>query len=206
MGSRQFSPERIASGPWNKPQPSPIVKPESILPPVPCQISSITRGGPFNLLNQATPPPTSTPAPTQIVIEPRPIVNEIHARPGFDWNQDGRADVFDEFIEIKNLTAIDISLSGWKLDTVNGKKSFTLPDVTLKPGERIVYYSKETNLLLSDGGETVRLIRSTGKIYDAFTYTVARAEDQSFCRLPDGNPGDSWFEDCVPTPNLTNTR
>jgi hypothetical protein len=153
-----------------------------------------------------TPPPTSTPAPTQIVIPPRPIINEIHARPGFDWNQDGRADVFDEFIEIKNLTAVDISLSGWKLDTVNGKKSFTLPDVTLKPGERIVYYSKETNLLLSDGGETVRLSNASGKIYDAFTYTVARAEDQSFCRLPDGNPGDSWFEDCVPTPNLTNTR
>ena len=149
-----------------------------------------------------TPTPTVPPAP----IAPRPIINEILARPGFDWNQDGKADVFDEFIEIKNLTAIDISLSGWKLDTVNGKKSFTLPDVTLKPGERIVYYSKETNLLLSDGGETVRLIRSTGKIYDAFTYNVARGEDQSFCRLPDGNPGNSWFEDCVPTPNLTNTR
>ncbi|MBI3166743.1 MAG: DUF11 domain-containing protein [Chloroflexi bacterium] len=152
------------------------------------------------------PTDTPTPLPGTVSIPPRPIINEIHARPGFDWNQDGRADVFDEFIEIKNLTAVDIYLSGRKLDTVNGKKSFTLPDVTLKPGERIVYYSKETNLLLSDGGETVRLSNASGKIYDAFTYTVARAEDQSFCRLPDGNPGDSWFEDCVPTPNLTNTR
>ncbi len=152
------------------------------------------------------PVPTSTPVPTRIVIDPRPIINEILARPGFDWNQDGKADVFDEFIEIKNLTAIDISFSGWKLDTVNGKKSFTLPDVTLKPGERIVYYSKETNLLLSDGGETLRLSNASGKIYDAFTYAVARAEDKSFCRLPDGNPGNSWFEDCLPTPNLVNTR
>jgi uncharacterized repeat protein (TIGR01451 family) len=163
-------------------------------------------GNSFPTTATVEPTDTPTPLPGTVSIPPRPIINEIHARPGFDWNQDGRADVFDEFIEIKNLTAIDISLSGWKLDTVNGKKSFTLPDVTLKPGERIVYYSKETNLLLSDGGETVRLIRSTGKIYDAFTYTVARAEDQSFCRLPDGNPGDSWFEDCVPTPNLANTR
>lgn len=156
----------------------------------------------------ATPEPTDTPTlpPGAVVIEPRPIINEILARPGFDWNLDGRADVFDEFIEIKNLTAVEISLSGWKLDTLNGKKSFTLPDVKLKPGERVVFYSQQTNLLLSDGGETVRLIRSNGKIYDAFTYDIARAEDQSFCRLPDGNPGDSWFEDCVPTPNLTNTR
>ncbi|MBK6644844.1 MAG: lamin tail domain-containing protein [Anaerolineales bacterium] len=163
-------------------------------------------GNSFPTTATVEPTDTPTPLPGTVSIPPRPIINEIHARPGFDWNQDGRADVFDEFIEIKNLTAVDISLSGWKLDTVNGKKSFTLPDVTLKPGERIVYYSKETNLLLSDGGETVRLSNASGKIYDAFTYTVARAEDQSFCRLPDGNPGDSWFEDCVPTPNLTNTR
>ena len=156
----------------------------------------------------ATPEPTDTPTlpPPPVVVPPRPIINEILARPGFDWNQDGKADVFDEFIEIKNLTVVDISLSGWKLDTINGKKIFSLPEVTLKPGERIVYYSKETNLLLSDGGETVRLSNSSGKIYDAFTYTVSRVEDKSFCRLPDGNPGESWFEDCLPTPNLTNTR
>jgi hypothetical protein len=161
----------------------------------------------------ATPEPTDTPTqpPVPIPVEPRPIINEILARPGFDWNQDGKADVFDEFIEIKNLTSVDISLSGWILDKIvpsdDPAESFSLPAVTLKPGERIVFYSKETNLLLSDGGETVRLIRtSNGKIYDAFTYDIARAEDQSFCRLPDGNPGDSWFEDCLPTPNLTNTR
>lgn len=153
----------------------------------------------------ATPRPTSTPVPTRVVIDPRPIINEILARPGFDWNQDGKTDVYDEFIEIKNLTAIDISLSGWKLSTVDGS-SFSLPSVTLKPGERIVFYGEETNILLSDGGETLRLSNSSGKIYDAFTYELARTEDKSFCRLPDGNPGNSWFEDCVPTPNLTNTR
>lgn len=157
-----------------------------------------------------SPTPTATFIPTLIVIDPRPIINEILARPGFDWNQDGETDVFDEFIEIKNLTSIDISLNGWKLDKVvpagTPSKSFALPNVTLKPGERIVFYSKDTNLLLSDGGETIRLINSSGKIYDAFTYELARAEDKSFCRLPDGTPGNSWFEDCIPTPNLSNTR
>lgn len=158
--------------------------------------------------------PTITPTPTfipaTIAIPPRPIINEVLARPGFDWNQDGETDVFDEFIEIKNLTAIDISLNGWKLDKVvpSGQpaKSFSLPDVTLKPGERVVFYTQQTNLLLSDGGETVRLVNASGKIYDAFTYELARAEDKSFCRLPDGTPGNSWFEDCIPTPNLSNTR
>jgi len=148
---------------------------------------------------------TPTPRPPTATVDPRPIINEILARPGFDWNQDGKTNVFDEFIEIKNLTATDISLSGWKLSTVDGD-AFSLPSVNLKPGERIVFYGEETNILLSDGGETIRLTNSSGKIYDAFTYEVARAEDRSFCRLPDGNPGNSWFEDCIPTPNLTNTR
>lgn len=152
--------------------------------------------------NPTAVPPTATPAPQ---IPPRPIINEIHARPGFDWNQDGRVDVFDEFIEIKNLTAIDISLKGWKLDKPNST-SFSLPDVTLKPNERIVFYSLETNLLLSDGGETIRLLNPSNTIYDAYTYTVAKTEDQSFCRLPDGNVYNGWFEDCIPTPNENNTR
>ncbi|MCB0118375.1 MAG: lamin tail domain-containing protein, partial [Anaerolineales bacterium] len=157
----------------------------------------------------SAPTPTPTAIPTSTVppapIPPRPIINEILARPGFDWNQDGEMNVFDEFIEIKNLTAVAISLKGWKLSTVDGS-SFTLPDVTLAPNERVVFYGKETNILLSDGGETVRLSNSSGKIYDAFTYDIARTEDRSFCRLPDGNPGNSWFDDCIPTPKLANTR
>jgi hypothetical protein len=161
--------------------------------------------------NTVGPTPTATIAnrtstPTLPAIDPRPIINEILPRPGFDWNQDGRIDVFDEFIEIKNLTAIDITLNGWKLDKGVGSTAFPLPNVTLKPNERIVFYSLETNLLLSDGGETIRLINSRGTIYDAYTYTVAKAEDKSFCRLPDGNVYNGWFDDCIPTPSQSNTR
>ncbi|WKZ36797.1 MAG: lamin tail domain-containing protein [Anaerolineales bacterium] len=146
--------------------------------------------------------PTSTPA---FVIDPRPIINEILARPGFDWNQNGRVDVFDEFIEIKNLSPIDINLSGWKLDLLDGG-SFSLPNVSLKPGERVVFYGSQTNLLLSDGGATIRLYNPSGRIYDAYTYSFAREADRSFCRLPDGNVFGKWFEDCTPTPNLANSR
>ncbi|MBX3036446.1 MAG: lamin tail domain-containing protein [Anaerolineales bacterium] len=161
--------------------------------------------------NSIGPTPTPSRAPTitftpTFPIDPRPIINEILARPGFDWNQDGRTDVYDEFIEIKNLSPIDINLRGWKLDKLDGATIFNLPDVILKPNERIVFYSSNTNLLLSDGGETIRLINPSGKIYDAYTYTVAKEADKSFCRLPDGNVFGNWFEDCIPTPNLTNTR
>jgi hypothetical protein len=161
--------------------------------------------------NSIGPTPTPSRVPTitftaTFPIDPRPVINEILARPGFDWNQDKRVDVYDEFIEIKNLSPIDINLRGWKLDKLNGATIFNLPEVTLKPNERIVFYSSDTNLLLSDGGETIRLINPSGKIYDAYTYTVAKEADKSFCRLPDGNVFGNWFEDCIPTPNLTNTR
>ncbi len=151
---------------------------------------------------------TPTPVPTFRPPDPRPIINEILPRPGFDWNQDGKVNVFDEFIEIKNLTSIDINIGGWKLDDEAnlGSDPYTLPDVTLKPGQRIVFYALETNILLSDGGDTVRLLDPSGKIYDAYTYTIARVEDQSICRLPDGNVYNGWFEDCIPTPNLTNSH
>jgi hypothetical protein len=162
--------------------------------------------------NQNSPGPTPTPSrtstatrtPTPLPIDARLVINEILARPGFDWNQDGEVNVYDEFIEIKNLSPINVDMQGWRLDT--GNVIFSLPNGTLQPNERIVLYSAETKLLLSDGGETVRLINPSGRIYDAYTYTVAKAEDESICRLPDGNVYGGWFDDCLPTPNLSNTR
>jgi hypothetical protein len=134
------------------------------------------------------------------------VLNEFLARPGFDWNQDGTVDVFDEFIEVKNLGPVDINLGGWKLDDEAnlGSNPYTLPNVTLKPGERLVFYGLETNILLSDGGDTVRLLNQSNKVYDSYTYRIAKIEDKSVCRIIDGNG--NWYEDCNPTPNLTNTR
>jgi hypothetical protein len=147
------------------------------------------------------------PVPTPgVILAARLIINEFLPRPGYDWNQDGKVDVFDEFIEIKNIGTAEISLSGWKLDDEAnlGSNPFTLPAVTLKVGERVVFYGLQTNILLSDGGDSVRLLNSSNKIYDSYTYSIAKFEDQSVCRLPDGNG--SWYEDCTPTPNLTNSR
>jgi len=154
--------------------------------------------------------PTGTPvrAATSTLYTPtgRPVINEFLPRPGFDWNQDGKVDVFDEFIEIKNIGNANISLNGWVLDDDANKGSapYTLPDITLKPGERTILYGLQTNILLGDGGDTVRLLNPSGKIFDAYTYDIVKVEDRSICRLPDGNG--SWYEDCIPTPNLINTR
>jgi uncharacterized repeat protein (TIGR01451 family) len=155
-----------------------------------------------------TPVPLASPTPTLLPVFGRPIISEVLARPGFDWNQDGKADVFDEFIEIKNIGPVDINMKGWKLDDEAnlGSDPFTLPDLILKPGQHMVFYGLQTNILLSDGGDTVRLLNPSNKIFDAYTYSIAKVEDESICRLPDNNFFGDWFENCTPTPGLTNTR
>ena len=65
----------------------------------------------------------------------------------------------DEYIELLNHGVIDVNLSGYSLDDeVNiGSNPYRLPSIILKPGERIVFYGSQTGLLLSDGGDGVRL-------------------------------------------------
>ena len=157
-------------------------------------------------------PKTATPTPLGARPVGRPFINEFLPRPGFDWNQDGKVDVFDEFIELKNVGNADMDLSGWRLDDeadfpgAISSSPYTIPSLILKPGEYALFYASETNILLSDGGDSVRLFDASGKILDVIDYTIAKVEDQSVCRLPDGNGFGSWFNDCTPTPNLTNSR
>jgi hypothetical protein len=149
----------------------------------------------------ATRTPTRVPAPVA-----RFVINEFLPRAGFDWNQDGNVDVFDEFIEVANLGPVNGTLSGWKLDDEEGQGSapYSLPNITLKPGEHAVFYGLQTNILLSDGGDTVRLLNPSGVLMDARSYPVVKVTDESWCRLPDVRG--SWYEDCFPTPGVANSR
>jgi hypothetical protein len=147
---------------------------------------------------------TATPAP----LPPPPLIgiNEFVPRPGHDWNNDGVVNVGDEYIELINHGVIDVNLSGYTLDDEAniGSDPYRLPSVTLKPGERMVFYGMDTGLLLSDGGDGVRLIKPNGQLGDAYNYTVVKYPDQSYCRLPDNGGLDDWNTNCFPTPGLQN--
>lgn len=113
-------------------------------------------------------------------------------------------DVGDEFIEIKNLSTVAISLSGWKLDDQDGGSSpYILPAVSIEPGARLVYFGSVTHILLGNAGDSVRLFKSNGQISDAFTYGVVQIPDQTWCRFPDG-ANLSWVFGCEPTPQEAN--
>jgi hypothetical protein len=152
-------------------------------------------------VRRPTATPTRPPTPVAHI-----VINEFLPRPGFDWNGDGQVNVYDEFIEIANYGPVAGSISGWKLDDEAnlGSAPFALPNATLNPGDHLIVYASQSNILLSDGGDTVRLINSRGIVVDARSYSIAAVADQSWCRLPDMRG--SWFSDCTPTPNLPNTR
>ena len=155
----------------------------------------------------ATPVRTPTRTPTPLPPPPLLVINEFVPRPGHDWNNDGIVNVEDEYIEILNHGVVNVNLSGYSLDDeVNiGSTPYRLPSVVLRPGERVVFYGSETGLLLSDGGDGVRLLRPNGQLMDAYNYFVVGYPDQSFCRLPDNGGADDWNQNCFPTPGLQNS-
>jgi len=150
---------------------------------------------------------TPTPLPRAVPIL---VLNEFLPRPGHDWNNDGQVNVYDEFIEVMNAGTVNVNLSGYKLDDyelgADGKviaNAFTLPSMTLKPGEKAVFYAWQTGIQLSDAGDTVRLLKSNNTIADAYTYPPVKSLDVSWCRLTDGYG--SWLDRCFPTPGLPNS-
>jgi len=187
--------------------------------PATCSSTLLIRGTPgygnwaFTVTPTRSPTPTPTRRPTATrtpsPLPPPPLVaiNEFVPRPGHDWNNDGAVNVGDEYIEILNHGVINVNLSGYSLDDeVNiGSSPYRLPSVTIEPGQRIVFYGSETGLLLSDGGDGVRLLKPNGQLADAYNYFIVNYPDQSFCRLPDNGGLDDWNKNCFPTPGLQNS-
>ena len=145
-------------------------------------------------------PPTKTPTPFPYQSV---VLNEVLARPAHDWNGDGAVNVYDEFIEIINRGTTDINLQGWKLDDEynQGSSIYVLPNTILLAGERTVVFGDVSGISLSDGGDSVRLLKSNNQIADVITYTIIKNSDESWCRYPENA---SWQEHCFPTPSKEN--
>jgi hypothetical protein len=148
--------------------------------------------------------PTRTPTHTPTTIPGVLVINEFLPHPGTDWNGDGTANTGDEYIELINVGTESVSLKFWRLDNGGGVSSpYTLPNVTLLPRQIAVFYHTETGISLSDGGDTVRLLRPDGRTADIYTYPVVAAANQTWCRLPDGTG--IWAFACRPSPGKPNT-
>lgn len=131
------------------------------------------------------------------------VISEFLPRPGTDFNGDGKANVGDEFIEIINAGTQAVNLQGWKLDDgVGGSSPYTISALTLQPGEIAYFYGADTKISLSDGGDTVRLLRPGNVTADIYVYSTVANRDLSWCRIPDKSG--AWRSDCRPTPGQPN--
>jgi len=128
-------------------------------------------------------------------------LNEILSVPvEIDWDQDGTANELDEWIELYNAGTSAVDLGGWTLGAEKGSAPYLIPiSVTLKPGAFLVLYRQETGIALADGGDTVRLLETSGQLVDAVTFGPLDP-DSSYNRSEAGDWHTSW----LPTPGAPN--
>lgn len=143
-----------------------------------------------------------TPIPTWI--PGKVVINEVLPRPHYDWEGTGGVTSDDEYIELLNLGPGQVRLGGWTLDdvAVGGSSSYTLPNVTLGPGGRAVFFRTRTRIALNDRGDTVRLEAPDGRLIDKIVYLRGSAVNLAYGRQPDGS---GRFSYCLwPTPGRAN--
>jgi hypothetical protein len=147
---------------------------------------------------------TRTPTYTLTALPGIMVINELLPHPHTDWNGDGTANTGDEYIELINMGTESVNLKDWELDKGKDSSSaFTFPSMSLLPRQIAIFYHAETGIALSDGGDTVRLLKPDGRTVDIFTYPVVAAADRTWCRLPDGVG--VWAFSCHPSPRFPNT-
>ncbi len=125
------------------------------------------------------------------------IVNEVFPNPKGDDSQ-------GEFIELKNIGATDIDLTGWKIGDASSKrytvKASDFTSIILKPKEFFVLYRKMTGIALNNSGaESVKIFSPDSALVHSIEYSGAATEDESFARETE-----NYFWTSTPTPGKEN--
>ncbi len=152
-------------------------------------------------------PPFSAPDPgicDAVPLVPLFVINEIHADPDAtngDANGDGTVSTSqDEFVEIVNLTGVDVNLSGWTLSDGFGVRH-TFPAGTVAPdqcgvtvfaggtptgafGNTVVQTASSGSLGLNNSGDSVTLNDGTNDVATA-SYGSEGGDNQSLTLVPD---------------------
>ena len=107
-----------------------------------------------------------------------------------------------EYVELYNTTAEELDISGMWLDDITsggGSPVQIDPGTTILPGG---YYVHEFSSYFNNDGDDVTFLASDGTtVHDSHTYTTS-AQNQSYCRLPDGGAWSGSY--CSPTKGTAN--
>ncbi len=196
-----------ASTPFLQPSPTLSSTPSPIfsLTPSPSALATLTPTATRTVKTTRTHTPSPTLTPTSTLV-PNLAINEINADPGGDANGDGVWDTSqDEFVEIVNLTAAPVDLSGWTLhDSIIVRHIFP-PGSILAPyqaalvfgggapqgdfGGSLVQTASTGYLTLGNSGDTVALKTPHSLPFLAYAYGEEAGQGQSLTRDPDFTGG-----------------
>lgn len=120
------------------------------------------------------------------------ILNEILPNPkGSDQDK--------EFVELKNISADNVNLAGWKL-TNRGGSSYALPATsTIPAGSFLVLSRKDSRLALKNtGGDALELYDPANHLVDKVIYEDGAADDLSYNRLSATSTTWQWSNALTP--------
>lgn len=151
----------------------------------------------FEELPEEVPEAESQPEPGPI--QPQVLINEVLADPR-------EKDAENEFIEIYNVGAEAVDLTGWRLDDAKEDDGAYLfdnveLDYVLEPDSFIVLYRLETDITLNNDVDAVHLYDATGNEIDSFEL-ISVLSGYSWGRNPENS--DEWMMFKTPTPGETN--
>ena len=114
-----------------------------------------------------------------------------------------------DWVELYNGNEKDINLKNYGLSDQDDRIKWVFPDVTIKAKSYLIVYLSGKNQdglyatfkLKSTGGETIALVKPSGKVIDAIK-TIALEKGRSSARDLSGN----WIITDMPTPNYPNTK
>lgn len=193
--------------------PAPRVPPGHSLERVPAGLDTDSAG---DWIDQSRPSPGmsgATAGPTEVPATPappaapgtEPVLNEYLPAPrDVDWDGDGQATADDEWIELFNPAEVELILSGWRLDDLaeGGSEPYVIADdLRIAAGGHLVFYKKDTGVVLNNDGDEVRLLRPDGSVADAASYRGPKP-DASYAR--DGDGTGAWTDALTPSPGRTN--
>ncbi|MEO6077733.1 MAG: lamin tail domain-containing protein, partial [Candidatus Andersenbacteria bacterium] len=159
--------------------------------------------GEENIIELPTPTPSPTPKPTATpkIIKPtstpavydfssKIVLNEIYQNPGKD-------DKNNEFIEIKNLENRTVSLAGWLLDDEDGgsRPYHFKSDAKIGPKKILAFDKTITKIALNNDNDSARLINPKGQVIAIISYEKTYS-GKAYSRLDDGSY--SWTDIATP--------
>lgn len=129
-----------------------------------------------------------TPAPS---IDSKIIINEILPNP---QGRDNEA----EYIELKNIGAEKIDLSGWRLVN-SGKQSYHLATSTISANGFLILHRRQSKIALKNsGGERLDLYDAGNRLADQATYDDVAENDFTYNRLSPTSTAWSWSTTLTP--------